>query len=114
MLCPRSAKSASLRLTIGRYAFEKLQNAPQISLRQRKAWPITRRSASTQARATQTPPISSVTSVDALKSLPKGREELYDALTALKFRAASYVNLSQVELALRGVESEKAVIRIAS
>ncbi|KAI4170347.1 MAG: hypothetical protein LQ348_007124, partial [Seirophora lacunosa] len=58
--------------------------------------------------------ITSVTAINAKKDIPPAFRELYHALSALKREAAVYTNLSQLELALRGLESENAVTRIAA
>ena len=57
--------------------------------------------------------IASVTSVNAPIPIPVERKELYDALKALEDSAAVYVNLSQLQLALRGLESGDSVTRVA-
>ncbi|KAL8956401.1 MAG: hypothetical protein Q9193_006080 [Seirophora villosa] len=58
--------------------------------------------------------ITSVTAINAKKDIPHAFRELHHALSALKREAAVYTNLSQLELALRGFESENAVTRIAA
>ena len=63
-------------------------------------------------RATST--IASVTTVNAKKDIPLAFIELYDALGRLQRDAAVYTNLSQLQLALRGLEAENAVTRVAS
>ena len=57
--------------------------------------------------------IAPVTSVNAPKPIPIEHNELYDALKALEDSAAVYVNLSQLQLALRGLESKDSVTRVA-
>lgn len=66
--------------------------------------PSTRRTAST---------ITSVTAVNAPKAIPPAFRELHDALSVLQRDAAVYTNLSQLQLALRGLESENGITRIA-
>ncbi|KAI4173438.1 MAG: hypothetical protein LQ343_002971 [Gyalolechia ehrenbergii] len=69
-----------------------------------QAYPSTRRAAST---------ITSVTAVNAKKDIPPAFQALHDALSGLQQEAAIYTNLSQLQLALRGLESENGVTRIA-
>ncbi len=57
--------------------------------------------------------IPSVTAVNVKREIPSAFQELYGALKALESEAGVYVNTSQLQLALRGVESENAVIRVA-
>ena len=57
--------------------------------------------------------IAAVTTINATKTIPSRCKELYEHLGALKHHCTSYVDLSQLELALRGLESEDAVIRVA-
>ena len=64
-----------------------------------------------QQRANLT--IDSVTAVNAARPIPLEHRELYDALTALEHSAGAYVNLSQLQLALRGLESVDSVTRMA-
>ena len=56
---------------------------------------------------------SSVTTVNVPRSTPRTLQKLDQSLSALKKDAAVYVNSSQLGLALRGLESENAIIRIA-
>ncbi|KAI4196679.1 MAG: hypothetical protein LQ350_006432 [Teloschistes chrysophthalmus] len=58
--------------------------------------------------------ISSVTAVNVKKDLPPAFRGLYDALGVLKREAAVYANLSQIQLAQRGLESENGITRIAA
>ncbi|KAL8965457.1 MAG: hypothetical protein Q9197_006503 [Variospora fuerteventurae] len=58
--------------------------------------------------------ITSVTTVNAQKDIPHAFQELYHALSVLQREAAVYTNLSQLQLALRGLESENAVTRVAA
>ncbi|KAI4228718.1 MAG: hypothetical protein L6R36_001408 [Xanthoria steineri] len=57
--------------------------------------------------------IASVTAVNAKKDIPHAFHPLYEALAAVQREAAVYSNLSQIQLALRGLESENAITRIA-
>ena len=57
---------------------------------------------------------ANVTSINSKKDIPPGTEEIYHALAALEHDAGIHVNLSQLRLALRGLESQDAVTRIAS
>lgn len=56
---------------------------------------------------------ASVTAVNAKKEIPSVFQELYASLKALEAKAGVYVNTSQLQLALKGVESENPVTRIA-
>ena len=56
---------------------------------------------------------ASVTAVNAKREIPPAFQELYASLKALETEAGVYVNTSQLHLALRGVESENPVTRIA-
>lgn len=58
--------------------------------------------------------LASSTAVNATKEIPTKLRELYDRLTAVKDSAASYVSLSRLQLALRGLETENPVVRVAS
>lgn len=57
--------------------------------------------------------IAPVISVNATKEIPAAFRELHEKLGELEKKAATYVNLSQLQLALRGLESEDAVLRVA-
>ncbi|KAL8856845.1 MAG: hypothetical protein Q9178_006562 [Gyalolechia marmorata] len=57
--------------------------------------------------------IASVTAVNAKKDIPNVFQGLYEALGTAQREAAVYVNLSQVKLALRGLESENGITRVA-
>ena len=54
-----------------------------------------------------------MTTVNAQKNIPSEYEELYNRLVELRTVAANQVNLSQVQLALRGLESRDGVTRVA-
>ena len=56
---------------------------------------------------------ASVTAVHAKREIPPAFQELYASLKALEIEAGVYVNTSQLHLALRGVESENPLTRIA-
>ena len=56
---------------------------------------------------------ASVTAVNAKREIPPAFQELYASLKALETEAGVYVNTSQLHLALRGVESENPVTRVA-
>ena len=60
-----------------------------------------------------TPIPAPVTVVNAKLEIPPPFDLLYKELSALQFEAAVYVNPSQLQLALRALESENAVTRIA-
>ena len=57
--------------------------------------------------------IASVTAVNAQRDIPPAFQKLHASLSALEHEAAVYVNISQLKLALRGLESENAVTRVA-
>ena len=56
---------------------------------------------------------ASVTAVNAKREIPSAFQDLHTSLKALETEAGVYVNTSQLQLALRGVESENPVTRIA-
>ena len=56
---------------------------------------------------------ASVTAVNAKRDIPPRFRILHQSLKALESEAAVYINSSQLRLALRGLESENAVTRIA-
>lgn len=60
--------------------------------------------------ATTSAPVSPV---NAHRELPPPFRELRETLSALQNKAAAYVNAGQLQLALRGVESENPVTRVA-
>ncbi|MCJ1224657.1 hypothetical protein MMC12_001302 [Toensbergia leucococca] len=51
--------------------------------------------------------------IGAKKEIPPAFRDLHQALSLLQTRAATYVNLSQLQLALKGLESEDATVRVA-
>jgi hypothetical protein len=57
--------------------------------------------------------VAPVTVVNAVKHIPPAALELHEALENLQREAEMYTSLSQLQLALRGLESENAVTRIA-
>lgn len=71
---------------------------------QTRRYPPQRRNASTVAPAT---------AITAHRELPSQFRQLRDSLSSLKNEAAVYVNSSQLQLALRGLESENPVTRVA-
>ena len=56
---------------------------------------------------------ASVTAVNVRRDIPPQFQALHESLKALESEAAVYINSSQLGLALRGLESENAVTRIA-
>lgn len=56
---------------------------------------------------------ASVTAVNAKREIPPAFQDLHTSLKALESEAGVYVNISQLQLALRGLESENPVTRIA-
>lgn len=64
-----------------------------------------------QRRSASTTP--SVTAVNVKREIPSTYQELYGALKTLESDAGVYVNTSQLQLALRGLEAENAITRIA-
>ncbi|KAI4253407.1 MAG: hypothetical protein L6R42_007593, partial [Xanthoria sp. 1 TBL-2021] len=72
--------------------------------------PARRVPVSAQRRAST---IASVTAVNAKKDISHAFQPLYEALSTVQREAAVYSNLSQIQLALRGLESENAITRIA-
>lgn len=57
--------------------------------------------------------ITPVTAVNVPRTIPAANSRLYEELTTLEKKAATFVNLSQLQLVLRGLESEDPVIRVA-
>lgn len=62
-------------------------------------------------RSTST--LASSTAVNASKTIPPRLQELHIALVDAKSKASNYLNLSRLQLALLGLESEKPVERVA-
>ncbi|KAF3479678.1 uncharacterized protein GIQ15_06654 [Arthroderma uncinatum] len=65
----------------------------------------------TTKRSASTFPGSSI--VNATKNIPERFQELYKALNEVKDVSGSHVNLSRLQLAQRGIETENPVIRVA-
>lgn len=57
--------------------------------------------------------LSSSTAINASKTIPTRYKELHDDLQAVKKNAAAFVDLSRLELALQGLETENFTTRIA-
>ncbi|KAL9100190.1 MAG: hypothetical protein Q9163_004411 [Psora crenata] len=57
--------------------------------------------------------ISAATVVNAKPDIPPASRRLHEALTVLEHEAGIYTNISQLRLALRGLESENPVTRVA-
>ncbi|KZF20405.1 hypothetical protein L228DRAFT_250090 [Xylona heveae TC161] len=57
--------------------------------------------------------LASTTAINVPKDVDLEVKQLYDALSDLKSHAANYVNLSRLQLALRGLENRDAVVRLA-
>jgi hypothetical protein len=55
----------------------------------------------------------SPTAINYRPNIPPQNKELHDALSTLSGAAEQYVNLSRLQLALRGLEAENAVTRVA-
>lgn len=77
-----------------------------------------RQYARTRGRRTQLPTRAvsttpSVTAVNAKREIPPAYRKLHASLKALEQDAGVYVDTSQLRLALRGVESENSVTRVA-
>ena len=56
---------------------------------------------------------ASITAVNVKREIHPRFRNLHESLKALEIEAAVYINSSQLRLALRGLESENAVTRIA-
>ena len=55
----------------------------------------------------------STTAINGKRPIPARNQPLYEALTQVKTKASAYVNLSRLDLALQGLESENPVTRVA-
>ena len=64
-------------------------------------------------RAPKASTIAPVTAVNAQRDIPSAYQALHESLSALEHGASVYANLSQLKLALRGLETEDAVTRVA-
>ena len=89
----------------------RLRTLGSIPQRQRPQWAITQRQPSRIRRASTVSPVSIV---DAVKHIPPAAQGLHEALTILEKDASIYTSLSQLQLALRGLESEAPTTRVAS
>lgn len=65
------------------------------------------------SRPRTTSTLASATAINATKQIPTFNRELHDALSELKSKAGNYVDLNRLQLALRGLETKDAVIRVA-
>ncbi len=57
--------------------------------------------------------LSSNTALNATKNIPARYKELYEALGGVRKKASAQVNLSRLQLALQGLESETPTTRVA-
>ncbi|KAK3076273.1 hypothetical protein LTS18_013452, partial [Coniosporium uncinatum] len=57
--------------------------------------------------------LASPTSINAPLDIPPNLRELHTSLKQLEHTAANYINLSRLQLAVRGLEGHDAVVRIA-
>jgi hypothetical protein len=55
----------------------------------------------------------SPTAINLRPNIPPRNQELYDALSALSGATETYVNISRLQLALRGLAAQDAVTRVA-
>lgn len=62
---------------------------------------------------TRTRPFTTSPAISAGKTVPPRFKELYDALSGVKDAAIEQVSVSRLSLALRGLESEEPLIRVA-
>ena len=67
----------------------------------------------TSSSKRQASSIAPVISINARKNIPKTLEELHGRLRDLEKKVGCFVNLSHLKLAIRGLESENAVVRVA-
>ncbi|KAI9759648.1 MAG: hypothetical protein M4579_002216 [Chaenotheca gracillima] len=65
------------------------------------------------SRAKYASSLASATAVNASREIRQPVRELYQRLEDLKLRAGAYVNLSRLQLALRSLETQDPVVRIA-
>lgn len=75
------------------------------TLQQQHAW--------TTARTRPASTLTSSTAVNATKNIPPRYKPLYDALGNVRKTASAQVNLSRLQLALQGLESEAPTTRVA-
>ena len=71
----------------------------------------TARGTTLQVRTAST--TASVTAVNVRRDIPPMFQSLHESLKALEVEAPVYIDSSQLRLALRGLESENAITRIA-
>lgn len=97
-ICPSCSHARSPRIRTGATKF---YNPPTTTFR--------------HAATSTTPPAAALRSsiVNATNNVPERYRDLYEALDEVKHSAAQHVNLSRLQLALRGLESETPVIRVA-
>ncbi|MCJ1434274.1 hypothetical protein MMC27_003641 [Xylographa pallens] len=57
--------------------------------------------------------VTSVTAVNVTRTIPKHNRRLHEELTVFENKAATFANVSQLQLALRGLESDDPTIRVA-
>jgi hypothetical protein len=57
--------------------------------------------------------MASSSAINAAKNVPERFKQLYDALAGVRDAAANHVNLSRLQLAQRGLETERPLIRVA-
>lgn len=62
---------------------------------------------------TPTPTFASSSAVNVTRNIPERFAELYKALKSVGDGASNHVNVSRLQLALRGLETESPVIRVA-
>ncbi|KAI9830351.1 MAG: hypothetical protein M1819_005732 [Sarea resinae] len=85
-------------------ALWRLSRAPRLAIKSAARSPARSRQAST---------LASSTAVNAHRDIPLGTQELHHELAFLKTKAANYVNLSRLQLALRGLEARDPTVRVA-
>ena len=82
---------------------------PSCIVHQRKA----HRPAWSRSRARPASHLVSSTAINATKTIPARCKPLYDALNVVKKTAYAQVNLSRLQLAIQGLETEAPMIRVA-
>lgn len=95
------------RLTI----FRKTGSIDRLPLARRCRNVLTSRSTNLRVRSASTH--VSPTAINLRPHIPPRNKELYDALSALIGAAETYVNISRLQLALRGLAAQDAVTRVA-
>jgi len=73
----------------------------------------TKRAVPLKFRVRSASTLVSPTAINYRPNVPPKNEELYNALSGLSGAAEQYVNLSRLQLALRGLATENAVTRVA-